>query len=149
MNAWLLKGFGGLKDLSLGHVDDIDPGPGEVVLHLRYAALNPADRYLAEGQYPGKPPFPHILGRDGIGTVVEVGDGVTGIKDGDVRVVLRSEIGVMRWGTFAEYVAVPVESLAELPPEWSEQQGAAAPLVYLTAYQALTQWGDTKPGVVL
>jgi NADPH2:quinone reductase len=113
-----------------------------VVLRLYFAALNPADRYLAEGQYPARPPMPHILGRDGAGDVVSVGERVENIQVGDRFAVLRGDVGVTRWGTFAQLVAVPVQSLVKIPDGWSEDKAAAAPLVYLTAYQALTQWPD-------
>jgi NADPH2:quinone reductase len=149
MKAWLLDSTGSLDNLRLGEVPDPAPAAGEVVLDVEYAALNPADRYLAEGQYPARPSFPHILGRDAIGTVSAVGQGVTNVKVGDRRLLLRSEIGVNRPGTFAQRVAIPVESLVPPPARWSAQQSAGAPLVYLTAYQALTNWGDLPPGVVL
>ena len=141
MRAWLLDEFTGVPALRLGEVPDPTPRAGEVVLRVRYAALNPADRYLAERQYPAKPPLPHILGRDGLGTVVEIGPGVSGIAAGDRRIVLRGDVGVERAGTFAERVAVPVESLGGVPPGWDEPEAACATLVYLTAYQALTMWG--------
>lgn len=149
MKAWLLDTPGSIDNLRLGDIADPAPGPGEALLDIEYAALNPADRYLAEGQYPAKPAFPHILGRDAIGTVSAVGPGVTTAKPGDRRLLLRSEIGVNRPGTFAQRASVPVESLVAPPPRWSAQQAAGAPLVYLTAYQALTNWGDLAPGVVL
>ena len=63
-------------------------------MDVRFAALNPADRYLAEGQYPAKPALPHVLGRDGVGTVREIGAGVTSVKPGETVVVLRGETGV-------------------------------------------------------
>src|SRR5206468_2903892 len=97
---------------------------------------------LAEGQYPAKPKFPHILGRDGIGKVIEVGKEVSSINAGDEMLILRSEIGVSRPGTFAEEVVSPVESLVQPPSGWSAQEATGAPLVYLTAYQALKQWGE-------
>jgi NADPH2:quinone reductase len=149
MKAWLLDTPGSLDNLHLGQIADPSPGPGEALLEVEYAALNPADRYLAEGQYPAKPAFPHILGRDAIGTVSAVGQGGTTIKPGERRLLLRSEIGVNRPGTFAQRVAVPVESLVAPPARWSAQQAAGAPLVYLTAYQALTAWGKYPTGVVL
>src|SRR5205823_5246132 len=77
--------------------------------------------------------------------VVAIGPNVKDLKVGAKRAILRSEVGVSRWGTFAELVAVPVESLVEVPPGWSEEQAGCATLVYLTAYQALTQW-DRIPG---
>jgi NADPH2:quinone reductase len=149
MRAWLLPDQTGTQSLRLGTIPDPGPGDGEVLLRVSHAALNPADYYLAEGHYPAKPVFPHILGRDGVGVVTAVGPGVSGTAIGDKRIILRSDIGVSRPGTFAELVAVPVESLVPVPPDWSDQQAAAAPLVYLTAYQALTQWGDLPPSVVL
>lgn len=142
MLAWLLDRFTGLDALRLAEVPDPVPGPGEVVLRIHYAALNPADRYLAERQYPAKPSLPHILGRDGMGTVVAVGPEVSGISPGDRRLILRGEVGVERAGTFAEKVAVPCASLAEVPREWEEKEAAAASLVYLTARQALVMWGE-------
>ena len=141
MRAWLLDEFSGISGLRLGETSDPTPKMGEVVLRMHYAALNPADRYLAERQYPARPAMPHILGRDGLGTVVEVGPGVTGIALGDRRIVLRGDVGVERAGTFAERVAIPIESLVEAPAGWQATEAACATLVYLTAHQALTMWG--------
>src|SRR4051812_36359455 len=90
MKAWLLDRIGdGIESLRIGTVMDPEPGEGEVVLEVLQAALNPADRYLAENQYPAKPSMPHILGRDGVGTVAATGAGVTGIRVGDKRLILR------------------------------------------------------------
>lgn len=141
MRAWLLDDFVGIGGLRIADVPDPVPAPGEVTLGIQYAALNPADRYLAERQYPAKPSLPHILGRDGMGVVLETGAGVTGVKPGDRRAVLRGDVGGNRPGTFAERVLVPVESLVEIPNAWSAPEAAGATLVYLTAYQALTMWG--------
>jgi NADPH2:quinone reductase len=150
MRAWLLDDLKGIGSLRVADVPDPVPGAGEVVLDVRYAALNPADRYLAENQYPARPPMPHVLGRDGVGSVVSVGPGVKDVRTGDRFAVLRGEVGVSRWGTFAQRVAVPVQNLVEVPRGWTEQQASAATLVYLTAYQALTQWPDLpKPATVL
>src|SRR5438128_12314579 len=114
MRAWLLDEIGGLEKLHLGEIADPVPAEGEVALEIHYAALNPADRYLAEGQYPAKPPLPHILGRDGMGTVVKVAPGVSEIRVGERRAILRSAVGVDRPGTFAEHVSVPVQNLVEI-----------------------------------
>jgi len=150
MRAWLLDDLRGVGSLRLADAPDPTPGAGEVVLDVHYAALNPADRYLAENQYPARPPLPHVLGRDGVGSVVSVGPGVKDIRAGSRFAVLRGEVGVSRWGTFAQRVAVPVQNLVEVPPGWTEQQASAATLVYLTAYQALSQWPDLpKPATVL
>lgn len=149
MKAWLLDSPGGLDRLRLTETPDPVAKSGEAIVKIRYAALNPADRYLAEGQYPARPAFPHILGRDGIGIIESVADGVREFSPGQKVLILRSEIGVNRPGTFAEKVAVPVESLIAAPAGWTDEESAGAPLVYLAAYQALMQWGELPPGVVL
>jgi NADPH:quinone reductase len=141
MRAWLLDDFRGLAALRVAEVPAPVSRSGEAILELRYAALNPADRYLAERQYPAKPDLPHILGRDGMGVVIETSGDRGEVKVGDRRAILRGDVGGNRPGTFAERVAVPVESLIEPPPDWTDQEAAGATLVYLTAYQALTMWG--------
>ena len=152
MKAWLLDQIpSSVDNLRQGSVPDPKLNRDEALLRVEYAALNPADRYLAEGQYPAKPPLPHILGRDAVGTIVATADDVDRArhKIGDRRLLLRSEIGVSRPGTFAQLVAIPVESLVYVPEHWTLEQAAGAPLVYLTAYQALTMWENQAPGIVL
>lgn len=150
MKAWLLEKFDGLQSLRVADVPDPAAKPGEIVFDLQYAALNPADRYLAQGEYPAKPPLPHILGRDGVGIVSAIGDeDVEDLRLGELRLILRGETGVSRWGTFAQKVAVAADSIVTIPPGWSIEESAAAPLVYLTAYQALTQWDELPPSIVL
>jgi len=149
MKAWLLDEFSGIGRLRIANVPEPAAGAGEVILQLHYAGLNPADRYLAEGQYPARPPLPHILGRDGIGTVTQLGADVSTLRVGETRVLLRGDVGVKRAGTFAERVAVPVDNLVEIPVGWSETEAAGATLVYLTAYQALTMWGPLPANAVV
>ena len=76
MRAWLMDSYEGVEKLRLGEVPDPQPGPGQVLLRIKFAALNPADAFLAQAMYPAKPSLPHILGRDGVGEVVAVGPGV-------------------------------------------------------------------------
>jgi len=149
MRAWILPAQDGIGALQLMDIADPVARPGEVVLKVQFAALNPADRYLAEKMYPAHPPMPHVLGRDGIGEVVAIGAGVTGLRVGDKRAVLRGATGVSRHGTFAEFVAVSADSIIETPRGWSDEQAAGAALVYLTAWQALTQWEDLPPSSVV
>jgi NADPH2:quinone reductase len=142
MKAWIIQKFDGIEHAKLVDVPDPQPAAGEVVLRARFASLNPADAYLAKGQYPAKPPLPHVLGRDGVGEVVAIGAGLSEIKIGEKKVLLRGEAGVTRWGTFAQLVSVATQWLVDVPAGWSDEQAAAAPLVYVTAYQAMTQWSD-------
>lgn len=150
MKAWLIDQMDGIIHARLADVPDAVPGTGEALLKTKLAGLNPADAYLALGQYPAQPVLPHVLGRDGMGEVVSVGAGVPASLVGQKQLILRGEVGVSRWGTFAELVAVPVESLVHVPEGWTDDESAGAALVYLTAYQAITQWADLPaPSVVL
>jgi NADPH2:quinone reductase len=142
MRAWLMDSEEGVERLRLGEVADPRPGPTQVLLRMRVAALNPADAFLARGMYPAKPPLPHILGRDGVGEVVTVGPGVNNVRVGETVGILRCAVGVDMWGTLAEHVVVHMESVTRVPPGWSLEEMAGAPLVFLTAWQALTQWHD-------
>src|SRR5687768_10479612 len=148
MRAWLMDAYDGLETLRLGEVAHPQPGPAEVLLRVKFAALNPADAFLARGMYPAKPPLPHVLGRDGVGDVLAVGPGVKNVRVGDTVGILRCNVGVESWGTLAEKVVVPAESVTPVPVGWSLEEMAAAPLVFLTAWQALTQWSDppASPG---
>ena len=143
MKAWLMDGNGGLEKLRIGEAAEPVAKPGEVVLEIGICvSLNPADRYLSEGMYPGKLPLPHILEGDGVGTVVAVANGEAKYKVGQKLMILRGEIGVNRAGTFAQRVAVPTEYLVDLLKGWSDEESAGATLVYLTAYQGADDVGE-------
>jgi NADPH2:quinone reductase len=142
MRAWLMDSYDGIERLRLGEVSDPRPGPDDVLLDVRFAGLNPADAFLASGMYPAKPRLPHILGRDGVGEVAAVGTGVHDVRPGETVGILRCDVGVDVWGTLAEKVVVPAHSVARSPQDWSLEEMAAAPLVFLTAWQALTQWSN-------
>lgn len=145
MKIWRFHEFGPIENLKMEEAPDPVPAAGEALVRVSYAALNPADRYLVSGKYPrpGKPPF--AVGRDGSGIIEKVGEG-SRFKPGDSVVLLRSEIGVQRDGTLAQFVVVPEISLAPLPSGWSMQEGAAGPLVLLTAWQALMTEGRLQAG---
>lgn len=142
MRAWLMDSYDGVEQLRLGEVPDPRPDPTNVLLKMRYAALNPADAFLARGLYPAKPTLPHILGRDGVGDVLQIGAEVDSVRVGETVGILRCLAGVDMPGTLAEKVVVPVESVTRIPVGWSLEEMAGAPLVFLTAWQALTQWSD-------
>jgi NADPH:quinone reductase-like Zn-dependent oxidoreductase len=113
MKAWLLDSFTGLGSLRIADVADPIPAAGQVLLAIEYAGLNPADRYLAQGEYPARPPLPHILGRDGIGRVA---------GGGEKRLILRGPVGVSAPGTFAGLTAAPLDCLVEIPAGWTDEE---------------------------
>jgi NADPH2:quinone reductase len=142
MRAWLMDSYEGTDKLRMGEAPDPTPGQGEVLLKLRLAGLNPADAFLAKAMYPAKPSLPHILGRDGVGELVSAGGGVDNVRPGDMVGILRCEAGVNTWGTLAEFAVVPAASVVHVAKGWSLEEMAGAPLVSLTAWQALTQWRE-------
>lgn len=167
MKAILFHEHGGPEVLTYGDFPTPEPGPGEVQVRLRAAALNRVDLWVREG-WPGlKLEYPHISGSDGAGEVSALGEGVSGLALGD-RVVIDGNIGCgecpaclagqdnlcENWhllgetirGTLAEYVVVPARNLLKLPEGFSYAQAAAASLVYLTAWHSLITRGHLRAG---
>jgi NADPH:quinone reductase len=144
MKIWRFHEFGPIENLKLEEISTPTPGAGEALVKLHFAAINPADRFLVAKLYPrpGTPPL--AVGRDGAGTIEQAPEG-SGLAVGDRVMLLRSDVGIQRDGTLAEYVTVPVESLVKIPEGWSDEQGAAGGLVQLTAWQALVTEGGLSP----
>ena len=142
MRAWLMDAYEGTDKMQLREVADPQPGRGEALIQVKFAALNPADAFLARAMYPANPPLPHVLGRDGVGEVLAIGPDVTNVRVGDIVGILRCDVGVATWGTLAEKAVVPAASAAPVPRGWALEEMACAPLALLTAWQALTQWSD-------
>ncbi|MFA7692206.1 MAG: zinc-binding alcohol dehydrogenase family protein [Candidatus Hydrogenedentales bacterium] len=143
MRAWRFHKTGDIKNLVLEEAALPEPKEDEVILGLKCIALNPADRYLIQGQYPraGTPPF--IPGRDGAGVVLK-GSAKGRFQQGDNVCILGGLTGVSTPGTLAEKCVVPEKWLAPIPEGWSFEQAAAAPLVHLTAWRALKVCGNLK-----
>src|SRR5437867_6538264 len=127
MRAWMMDAYTGVDQLRLAEVADPRPGAGQVLLRVRFAAINPADAFLAQALYPARPPLPHILGRDGVGEVLAVGSGVANAQVGETVGILRGSTGVETWGTLAEKAVVPSGSIVPVPQGWSLGQMAGAP----------------------
>ncbi len=141
MKSWQFNSFGDISNLKQVDIERPKSNQTDALVKISYASLNPADRYMVEGLYPGAGTLPFSVGRDGSGIVEEPAID-SEFKKGDRVVVLRSELGVKRDGTLAEFVKVPEESLALIPDNWSDQEAAAAALVHLTAWQGLVDVGQ-------
>jgi NADPH:quinone reductase-like Zn-dependent oxidoreductase len=127
-----------------------DPGPGEVLLQVRAAGVNPVDVGLVAMPLPFVTDLtlPAVPGWDVAGTVVARGPGATGFAVGDdVFGVSRFPLlGPRSMGTFAEYAVVPEADLAVKPAGLPWDQAGALPLVGLTALQAFQAVGGIQPG---
>jgi NADPH:quinone reductase len=128
------------------------PGPGEVLVRLVGAALNPFDRAISDGFFRHMPhSFPLVLGVDGAGIVEEVGDGVEMFKEGDaVYGICITNHQPLGRGTFAEYIAVPSDAvIGPAPSRVSLVEAAAAPTAGMTAIGLVEETGIESGQTVL
>lgn len=143
------------------------PSPGEVLIAVRYAALNRLDNFVRIGWRGLDLAFPHILGSDFSGTIAALGAGVTGWTLGQ-RVVANPTLWcgacppcVAGWhnrcdrfailgehapGAYAEFVTVPARNLVAIPDGYPDELAAAAPLVSVTAWHMLIVAGHLRAG---
>ena len=167
-----VRGFGFLEHGGPDRLTYVDlaepvPGPGEVRVRVRAAAFNRLDRFTLEG-IPGLAiERPHALGSDGAGIVDRVGPDVVDLapgasvllnpalwdgtceacRTGDTALCRNFRIlGEHTQGACAELVVVPRRNVHPLPDGWSFAQGAAAPLVFQTAWRALSTVAAVRPG---
>jgi zinc-binding alcohol dehydrogenase/oxidoreductase len=136
----------------LRYEDAPDPvaGPGEVLIGLRAASLNHLDVWLRRG-LPSAPK-PRILGADGAGVVVALGEGVDRFREGDEVVINPGLdegariVGEHMDGTHAELIALPADYIYPLPDGLTFEQAASFPLVFETAYRMLVTRGGLQEG---
>jgi zinc-binding alcohol dehydrogenase/oxidoreductase len=139
---------GGPEVLKYEEAPDPAPGPGEVLIGLEAASLNHLDIWLRRG-LPSAPK-PRILGADGAGVVVGLGEGVDRFSEGDSVVINPGLdegdriVGEHMDGTHAELIALPAEYVYPLPDGLSFEEAASFPLVFETAYRMLV----TRAGLV-
>lgn len=165
MKAVFFRRHGGNEVLEYGDWPDPRPGPGEVVVSIRAAALNRLDVFVRDG-IPDVP-LPQVPGADGSGVVEEIGEGVAGLAPGD-RVLIQPGLycGVCEFcrageqclcvkfrilgehvpGTFAEKALVPARNLFAIPETLTFEQAAAFPLSYQTAWRMIIGRGAVRPG---
>ena len=166
MKAIRFHEFGGPEVLHYEDAAEPKPGPGEVLIALRAAALNHLDLFVRTGGVP-KTPLPHIGGADGAGVVAANGAGATkyasgsrvffdpGLSDGTCDYCARGEhslcdrweiLGEHRDGTFAQAVVIPEVNLRPIPEGMSFEEAAAFPLVFLTAWRMVVTKARVRPG---
>jgi zinc-binding alcohol dehydrogenase/oxidoreductase len=158
MKALVLKEI--KHPLELEERPALEPGPGEVVVSLKAAALNRRDFWITRGMYPGIT-TPITLGSDGTGEVARVGDAGDsdwlgreviinpGMAWGDAETAQSKEftiLGLPHNGTFATEVVVPTGQLHDKPKSLSWQEAAALPLAGVTAYRAAFSQGGLQQG---
>jgi NADPH:quinone reductase-like Zn-dependent oxidoreductase len=160
MKAIRLHQPGGPEQLRYEEIPTPRPGPGQVLVQLKAAALNHRDVWIRLGMQMADR-LPLVPGSDGAGLVAEVGPGVAQVKVGDAIVILPS----LNWGdredqpspafkilggpdpgTYAEFIVVPAENVFPKPSPLSMEEAAAMPLASLTAWRAVITRGQVRPG---
>jgi NADPH2:quinone reductase len=122
-------------------VPDLRPGPGQVVVRVKAAGVNPVDAYIRAGTYARKPALPYTPGFDAAGVVELVGEGVTRVAVGD-----RVYVGWALSGTYADQALCAESHVHHLPERVSYGQGAGVHVPYATAYYGLFLRAAANPG---
>jgi NADPH:quinone reductase-like Zn-dependent oxidoreductase len=146
MKAYVYNGHGGPETESLADVPRPEPGPGQLLVAVDAAGVNPADWKRRSGtmRAPGSPPeqFPMVFGREAAGLVAAVGPGVDGFAVGD------AVFGNSDGGGFSEYAVLAVPVTAHRPPGLAATDAATLPVAAATAYDGVRQLG-LPPGATL
>ena len=142
MKAVFMNGTGGREMLE--HVERPVPvtGPGQALVDLAFAGVNFLDIGVRQGMAWTDTPNPKVLGVEGVGRVVAVGDGVEGIAPGQ-RVAW-----VYAPGSYAERIAIPVTSLVPVPDAIDDRTAASVMMQGLTASHFATDFYPVQPGDV-
>ena len=140
MRAIAAHAIGPPEDLQIDELPDPEPGPGEVLVDMRAAAVNFPDLLVIEGKYQIVPPHPFVPGKEGAGTVAALGEGVDGLSVGD-RVMVQVE-----WGTYAEKLVLPADHCFPMPDGMGFEEAAAMGIAYQTAHFALVARAGVKAG---
>jgi len=141
MKAIQVHQFGGPEVLQLQEIPTPKPGPGQVLVRVHAAGVNPYDTYMRNGTYAIKPPLPYTPGSDAAGVVEAVGERVTRRKKGD-RVYTAKTVS----GAYAEYALALESQVQPLPEKISYAQGAGVWVPYGTAFTALHHHAHARAG---
>jgi NADPH2:quinone reductase len=126
--------------MKLEEVPDPRPAPGQILVRVHAAGVNPVEAYIRTGTYASKPNLPYTPGTDAGGVAITVGSDVKRFKEGD-----RLYTTGPSTGTYAEQVLCNEAQLQPLPANVSLEQGAAIGVPYGTAYRGLFQRAEAKP----
>jgi len=131
MKALMITSLSGPGALAIQDVPEPSPKSGQSIVRVAAGGLNFADVMTTKGGYPGTPPPPLIAGRE-----------FSGVEESSGRRVM----GYAQWGAFAEKIAAYSSMLWPVPDHWSNEQAAAFPVNYFTAYLGYWQAGMTIGG---
>ena len=161
MRVYEIGAQNGLDSLTAAERPDPVAGPGEAILEVRAVCLNHRDMLVLEGRYGALRPEARVPVSDGVGDVIAIGEGVTGIAVGDratcahfvtwlggpfAMSAFAHDIGITHDGWLAEQVRVPAAALVKIPDSLSDEQAVAFPAAGVTAWTAVVEFGQIQPG---
>lgn len=144
MRAIIMENIGKPRVLKVTRIRKPAPGPGQALVKVHAASVNPCDLHLRSGRLIIRKPMPHILGADLAGEIEAVADGVKGWEIGARVFACPEGLGREINGGYAEYCAVPADQLIPLPDELDYQSAVAAGASFADAYRALITIGKLK-----
>lgn len=130
MKALMLTSLSGPDALSIQDIAEPTAKAGQTLVRVGAGGLNFADVMTTKGGYPGTPPPPLVVGRE-----------FAGIEESSGRRVM----GYAQWAAFAEKTTAYENMVWAIPDRWTDEQGAAFPVNYFTAYLGYWQAGMTQP----
>ncbi len=147
MRAIYIEACGDADQLRYGDLPTPNPGPGEVLVRVAFAGVNPADWKCREGKlvkyYEYR--FPFVLGFEGSGTIEAIGPGVADLRPGQ-RVTFSSQVAVGAWGAYAEYALAYTQGVVPIPDSLPLEAAATIVTAGGTAWGALMDVGQAKSG---
>jgi len=132
--------YGGPDALRVVEEDCPEPKEGEVRVRVLAAGVSLPDIMAREGVHPETPPVPYTPGWDLVGAVDRIGNGVSGIKSGQIVAAMPIH------GAYAEFVCLPQRELVPVPSGLDAAEAVSLILNYITAYQMLHRSAKVKPG---
>ena len=129
MKAVVITSLSGPGSLKIQEMPEPTPRPGQIIVRVGAGGLNFADFMTSKGGYPGTPPPPLIAGREFAGVEESTG---------------RRVMGYAQWAAFAEKTSASSNMLWPVPDHWTDEQAAAFPVNFFTAYLAYWQAGMTS-----
>ena len=148
MKAIVVREFGGPDVLNVEEVADPTPGPGQILVRVHAAGVNPFDTYMRTGTYATRPGLPYTPGADAAGVVEAVGGDVRTIAVGR-RVFICGTAVHKSYGAYAQKVICDPDQVHPLPDRLSFSQGAGIGVPYVTAWRALHDRARIQPGETL
>ena len=143
MKAATVKEFGGPEVIQVSQIDQPIPGAGEVLVKVGAAGVGPWDAFVRAGMSAIPQPLPLTPGSDISGTIEAVGPGVDDFKVGDAVYGVTNE---QFTGGYAEYAVAEASMLDYKPANLSDLEAASVPVIAVTAWQVLHEYGNAVAG---